>query len=519
MPELTPQARVIEGMFRIQNKQGTSVDFKLNPSQRAYDVVRTKRDAIPKARQKGFSTLGIAYQLVDCLTIEGTRAVLISHEATATRRLLDRATYYLENIKGPDAQLGRHSRNEISFPKTGSTYFIGTAGAKSFGRGDTITHLHISEYAWWESDALEKVAGLFQAVPMTGTIRIESTGNGRNNDFYYVCKNADKLDINIFFRSWWEDDEYSRPPKEGWFPEGYEHYFQDLKTDYNLSENQLYWYWLKLLEFRSDLKYMQQEYPSKLEECFQASSGALFSDIKKTDSSNWKWSAWQGRRKEFLDNHPLPESKATYVIGADPSGGTGNDEAGIQIFQMETLEQVFEFSSDRIDPVELGHYLVELGNEYNEAWIVCENNNHGIATHSILKSKYNRRKLYKKLIPTKGEIKYGFYTGEAGKQEIIGAIREYFDMGLMLHGPRTISQLTDFEEDEHGKMGADEDGLVLSLGMACIGLLKYKRYAFIIEEDEQEEVDRTAAFNQNFMYFTFDDIIKHSRFGVPRYLR
>jgi hypothetical protein len=142
---MTPESRVIETLFKVQNKQGSLVDFALNPSQFAYDEVRTSHDLIPKARQKGFSTFRVAVQLAKCLGIEGTRAVLISHEAQATQRLLDKAQLMLKHIKGPPPILGRNSRNELYFPKTESTYYIGTAGARAFGRGDTITDLHISE--------------------------------------------------------------------------------------------------------------------------------------------------------------------------------------------------------------------------------------------------------------------------------------------------------------------------------------------------------------------------------------
>ena len=119
---ISPEGQVIEAMFKIQNKDGMQVPYTLNPSQRAYDEQRTKRDIIAKARQKGFSSYGVALQVVKCLGIPGTRAVLMSHEAGATQRLLDKAQYYIKYLNGPQPELGRHSRNELYFPKTESTY-------------------------------------------------------------------------------------------------------------------------------------------------------------------------------------------------------------------------------------------------------------------------------------------------------------------------------------------------------------------------------------------------------------
>ena len=221
-----------------------------------------------------------------------TRAVLISHEAKATQRLLDKARFYIDHMRSGDKPtLGRRSRNEFYFPRTESTFYIGTAGAGALGRGDTITDLHISEYAWWESDALEHVAGLFQSVPLSGTVCIESTGHGRANDFYSMVKNHRNLGYNVFFVGWWEDDEYQlevpEPLRGRWSPVGFERYFDRMADKYNLSEEQLYWYWIKLNEFRRNLKYMQQEYPSNLQECFQATGGAVFPDVVLTEANQW----------------------------------------------------------------------------------------------------------------------------------------------------------------------------------------------------------------------------------------
>jgi len=502
----TPEARAIETLFYIPDKSGKQVKFFLNESQKAYDDVRGQRDMVPKARQKGFSSLGIAYQVIDCLGKEGTRAVLISHEAKATQRLLDKARYYIEHMEGPQPELGRHSRNEFYFPKTESTFYIGTAGAKAFGRGDTITHLHISEYAWWEGSALRQVAGLFQAVPMSGTIRIESTGNGRGNDFYYMCMNAEELGYQVFFRSWHDDDEYQKPlPRGGYVPKGFEHYFVDMQLKYNLSDEQMYWYWTKLLEFRQDLNLMQQEYPSDMEECFRATGGQVFPNITRVKSEYWKWKVQDGRRIEFLEGHPRP--KRTYVLGGDPSGGTGNDEAGATVLCIETLEQVFEFSSNRIDPVDFGYYLIELGKQFLNAYIVCEANNHGIATHSILLQNYPRKYIYKRHIPTgQGRILYGYMTSRTTKSALIGAIKELDDMGLSVYGTNTMKQIMEFEEVEEGKFEAPEDGLVIALGMASIGVQRYANKAFDISpEKPKEKIDLK---NANFMTYTLDEALE-----------
>lgn len=481
------------------------VDFLLNPSQLAYDSVKTKRDIISKARQKGFSSFRVAEQLVKCLGVEGTRAVLISHEAGATQRLLDKAQFILKHLKGPQAQLGRRSRNELYFPKTEATYYIGTAGARAFGRGDTITDLHISEYAWWETDGLKHVAGLMQAVPMTGSVCIESTGNGRANDFYFMAKNAKKLGYQIFFRGWWEDLEYSRELDQPWEPEGFEHYFQDMKTTYNLNPEQLYWYWTKLLEFRLNLKVMQQEYPSTIMESFQATGGGVYEEIPYQPNKNWTWGIVEGQRVNYLPGHPV--EKYHYVLGGDPSGGTGNDDAGLHIICLETLEQVLSFHDNSVDPVDYGHLVAKLGKRFNEAWLVIEANNHGIATHSILKKEYPLQKIYKRKLPT-GKISkplYGIMTTESSKHELVGATKEVFEMGLRLYDPKTKEELEGFiENPDTKKMYGISDNLVIALGMACVGVKKYYPYRYI-----QPVVEQKPRYQPGSFKITIDDCLNN----------
>lgn len=517
------EARVIETLFHILDKEGKMVPFMLNESQREYDAVKTTRDLIPKARQKGFSALGVAYQLVKCLGVPGTRAVLISHEAGATQRLLDRAQFYLKHMKGPEPVLGRNSRNELYFPKTESTYYIGTAGARAFGRGDTITDLHVSEYAWWESAGIRHVAGLMQAVPMSGSVRFESTGNGMANDFYYMCTHAEELGYNVFFRSWHDDLEYTRPlPKGGFIPEGFEKYFYEMQSLYKLTDEQMYWYWLKLLEFRKDLRTMQQEYPSCLEECFQATGGAVFHNIPFQETQSWDVHEIEGQRVERLSGHPKKDH--TYVLGADPSGGTGNDEAGLQVLCLDTLEQVLEFGSNAVDPVDFGYFIAHLGKLFNEAFVICEANNHGIATHSILKKEYPRLKLYKEFLTTGAKVKYGFITNENSKHTLIGKIKEVTELGLIIYGKRTKQELMAFHEDpDTGKMGSDSDNKVIALGMSCVGIMKYMHY----KKDLTPPPPKRTYVPGSGMNVTFEEIFKNldtrrlsqvDKYGYPRML-
>jgi len=514
---ITPQATAIEKLFYIQDKEGRKVPFTLNPSQRAFDEQRQScpKQLITKARQKGFSAYILALFGIECMGHEGTKAVVISHEGDATQRLLNRVHYYLKHMNGPKPILGRHSRNELYFPKTESTFYIGTAGSRAFGRGDTITHLHISEYAWWGEDALKHVAGLWQAVPKTGHIYIESTGNGRTNDFYAIYQNAQALGFNAFHRSWWEDDEYSLPAPEGWCLDApwiesrYIPVMRDVQKTIPrpIHPNQLFWYYQKLLEFRGNINTMRQEYPSNPEECFQATGGSIFPSVDLDDTERWINGFHFDIYSSKLESHPRKDLH--YVLGSDPSGGTGNDDATIEVFCIETMEQVFEFADNRTNPVRLGQLIAEVGHAYNDAYCIVEANNHGISTLAVLKEIYPRMQIFKRAIPAKGEPKYGWQTSEITKPKMTGLFNELLEEGVVIHSKRLQNALMSFEEYADGKMEGKDDHFVIAVCLCGVGLRKKQMLRHLAPEiiiNPREEALRVA--NQNMMAMSYDEIMK-----------
>jgi len=507
----SPQSHVIEGMFSIINKEGQRVKMALNPVQREIDNNLTTRNLIVKPRQKGVSSYFLALFAVDCMTIPGTRAVVISHESEATKRLFDRVHYYLKNLSGPPPILERESRSELYFPKTESTFYIGTAGAKALGRGDTITRLHLSEYGWWEGDTLRHAAGLFQAVPMSGVISIESTGNGRTNDLYRLYKRHESLGYKFFFFPWFFDDEYQMPAPQGWdLVSTYcdtDHLpaLMEMQKEFKLPREKMYWYYVKLQENRDNLNLMRQEYPSTPDESFQATGGALFRGVTLTKDPGWKMKIQDKVAYYQLDGHPNPDYH--YVLGADPSGGTGNDDAGIQVFCIETFEQVLEWKDKWTDPVSFAYKIKDLGFEFNQAYLVVESNNHGHAVVPILMCVYPRMQIFKRSTPTRStKMLYGWNNSNLTKPEMEGLLQEMLNEGLIIHGQATYDELIAYSETHTGQTGGDSDNLVIAFGLGCMGLRKKEHYRTL--KNQVIELAPVYDPRPNLFFTTYEDIFK-----------
>ena len=205
-PKIKDNKALIEKLIKIRTKRGVIVPMILNPAQTLYWKQKTRRNLIIKARQKGLSKIIDADQSIDCIR-KSTSAVVISHEKEATKRLFAAVRFYIDNMVTKPT-LSIDSQQEIKFPKMGSSYFIGTAGQKAFGRGDTIGRAHLSEAAFYED--FEKIlAGISEAAEY-GEIDIETTPNGRDQvyDLWQKIKEGKSPYTGIFI-PWFIDLEYS----------------------------------------------------------------------------------------------------------------------------------------------------------------------------------------------------------------------------------------------------------------------------------------------------------------------
>jgi len=168
--------------FDIVDKTGQVIPFILNQEQRKLLEGMIGRDVVLKSRQIGFSSLILAIFTLDFLLVNNSRAVVISHDTESAQKLLDRVKFYLQSAedKGLLIELKYSSRNELVNKRKNSTFYIGKAGSKTFGRGDTINNLHLSEWAYYEHPE-RLLASVLQAVtPTKSKVFIESTGNGMN---------------------------------------------------------------------------------------------------------------------------------------------------------------------------------------------------------------------------------------------------------------------------------------------------------------------------------------------------
>jgi hypothetical protein len=278
--------RLRDGFYKIKDKAGKEVPFRMNEDQERFISERHGLDIVLKARQKGFTTVIQLEMLDDCLFIPNTSAGVIAHN------LQDAEAFFADKIKFAYDKLPDEFRAVVSATNdtvrslkfsNGSSIRVGTSL-----RSGTIQRLHVSEYgklcAKFPEKAREVKSGAFNTVAVGQKIVVESTAEGHVGHFYEMTKAAQdrlakgddltEMDFKFHFAPWWTSPEYVLDADVVETTEQQEYFAKLEDKGITLSREQRAWYVKKSEEQGEDMK---REYPSTPEEAFEASiEGAYF---------------------------------------------------------------------------------------------------------------------------------------------------------------------------------------------------------------------------------------------------
>jgi len=415
-----------------------------------------------------------------------------------------------------------NSRHELVNTQKNSVFYIGTAGAKAFGRGDTINNLHISELALWP-DQERLMIGLLQAVPKDGRIVIESTANGIGDYFYKLWIRSREGDsaFRTHFLPWFELPNYVFPV--GTVPLELTDEEKNLMNRYRLSHEQISWRRWKISQMGGDYRdpgswdSFNQEFPSNAEEAFIVSGNPVWSPMLMKhylthcqkpllvgNLRGYQPISIEPNEKGYLKIWKQPEEFHTYAIGVDVSegkvvsetgqGGRERDASCAQVFDKTTYEQVACWHG-RIDPDLLGRQLDLLGRYYNDAFIGVERNAVGITPLVVLRD-LNYPNLYYRekfgMIVEKITAELGWVTDSISKESLISdATNLLRDKRLLLYDDATVGEMMSFIRDSDGKARAAKsayDDRVMSflIGLRMLQRAKVSARGNAIEQSDED---------------------------------
>lgn len=416
-----------------------------------------------KARQFGFTTLYCIDLLDEALWVPGTSCAILGHEREAVDKIFDivkRAYTNLPEFLKPQTKTDTKRQYDFTYRFDGLKLDSSIYVALKL-RSGTVQNLHITESAYIKNRQ-ELNAGSKQAVPITGRISEETTGNGFNEfyDFYMDSKNnpnPNPLDYRAFFYAWFENPEYTLD-----IPcDNKTEYEFEIQDKFDLTDGQLSWRRWKIKELSKSEKGLlglsgdqlfKQEYPITVQEAFQSGAGNVF----------------DGEKVEAVVPHPMliidneltkkgfvlwndVEIGHNYVIGIDPSDGEGADAGCIDVWDKDTLEQVAQFYG-KVRPDELAELGALAGNYYNKAFIGVENN---MLSCILFLSKIYDNYFFTTTIDektAKRTKKIGWNTNTKTRDVMIDDFIIAFDEGsLTINSIGTLGEMKTFVKKENGK--------------------------------------------------------------------
>jgi len=458
----TTVVSMAERVLCVRNRLGQMIPLVPNRVQLEFERKKGRRNIVLKARQIGISTWVAGRFFLKTIMQPGTLTVQVAHTQAAAEsifRIVHRFFDCLpDTLRNGPLRTARTNVQQIIFPALDSEYRVETAGDPNAGRGLTITNLHCSEVARWPGEPSEVLQGLRAALSPAGELVLESTPMGASGCFWKEWQEA-KLTgtTQHFFPWWWEDAYVADAVTENSLTE----VEQKLISEKGLGLTQI--------GFRRQLEgsfrgLAKQEYAEDEHACFLASGNCVF-DVASVDMRMQELQApIDARLGDQLRIWYPPVAGMKYLVAVDPAGGgSEGDYSAAQVVDMKTGLQCAELQA-KLDPLELAREVAKLAEEYNEALIVVERNNHGIGVLAYLKSVCKCSKIYQQ------DGKEGWLTSTISRSRMLGDLGSALvETPNVFSSERFLKECRSFVRHENGRTEAqagEHDDCVMAMAIA-----------------------------------------------------
>lgn len=441
----------------IQDVAQGKIKFNLYPYQeKVLNAFMThKYNIVLKSRQLGISTLCAGYALWLMLFNTDKYVLVVATDRETSRQMITKVKimnqFLPEWLRFDGKDMEENNKLSLRFPNGSQISAI--SSDPNAARGRAVSLLILDEAAFIEDADLLWTSAYPTLSKSGGSAIVLSSPNGVGGFFYNLWKYADP----------------------------------NLGEEYNLF-NRIFLPWHVHPE-RDDKWLMEQEKALGRRKALQEvhaqflGSGDTLIDIDKIIEYEKKYKMEPiEKRYNNLYIFKYVENDKKYIISADNARGDGSDYSAFHVIEVDSCEQVAEFKG-KIDPQTFANILVNLAHEYNEAYLVVENNNVG---NSVLQEIFNRE--YKNIYYTKNngaiyDIKKeimrgtdlssknqipGFTMSMKTRPVVIATLEQYIRENMVIiHGQRTLDELKTFVWID-GKVQAQKDcndDLCISLGM------------------------------------------------------
>lgn len=324
----------------------------------------SRRSVNMVSRQMGKTTVAAGYLLWYAMFNDDSTILIASNKYDGAQEIMQRVRYAYESV--PDhIRAGVKSYNKRSIDFDNGSRIVATTTTGNTGRGMSLSLVYLDEFAFVEPGiAKEFWTSLSPTLSTGGKCIITSTPNTDEDQFAEIWWGANKL-----------VDDNGNETKVG--TNGFSPYIAI--WDAHPDRDQV-WADAEMASLGED-RFLREHrcefitFEETLIAPIKLSQLTSIQPIKKTGQVRW-----------YAPLH----RECTYVVGLDPSMGTGGDNAAIQVIELPSLIQVAEWSSNKA-PIEeqvrtLKKILADIRDEVNpEIYWSVESNTLGEAALVVIR--------------------------------------------------------------------------------------------------------------------------------------
>lgn len=467
--------------------------FKLRDYQRqiAADIDSNRLIIGLKARQIGWTTIGVATAVHDVLFNVEHPWLFVSRTEGAAQKMLEKAVYAYYRLpkwmREMLPKMEQQTQSAIVFANGSRIESVPATG--STGRGDAVYGALLDECAFMEY--AEDIWGAVEPL-VYGPAMLFSTANGMGNFFHEIWLDSERPDTvwkGIFF-PW------------------------DVVTTRDQE-----WYDHAKASFRGREWLFYQEYPKTPEEAFAKSGRVAFGadilddcfheiephkrlawtigegakEMEDHESADIEIYQWKPPRVVRDKESGRPKWKPSYVVGADVAEGLEHgDFSYVTVFDANTGEQMASCKSS-IPVSYLDELIIWLAEEYWKALVVVERNNAGVLPLDRLYRDHWYPRLYRmdtfaRFRTSDRTPQYGWRTDRATKPKMVNDfVFALTEAAILLHDPDFLMESRTFVADGKGSYSAtsnNHDDVIMGTLVAYQGVLDTPKYPNLWEDSE-----------------------------------
>jgi hypothetical protein len=439
----------LDNFFFIQHPvKGRMLYHPFDYQRRLIDVYHNYRFSISMMpRQTGKSTSAAGYLLWYAMFVPDSTILIAAHKYTGSQEIMQRVRYAYESV--PDhIRAGVTSYNKGSIDFDNGSRIVSATTTENTGRGMSISLLYADEFAFVRPTiASEFWTSISPTLATGGKAIITSTPNSDEDQFALLWKGANRC-----------EDEFGNPTEVG--VNGFKAY-------------RSYWY----ENPDRDETWARQQRAALGTERFRREMDCEFIIQDETLINPVKLFDLQGVDPQFKTGEvrwfKRPEAGKIYVVGLDPSLGTGGDPAAIQVFEANTTEQVAEWKHNRSDIPTQIRVLADIIRVINETvkdprsiYYSVENNSIGEAA-LISIAEYGEENIQGYFLSEAGRQRRGFNTTPKSKLAACAKFKYLVESGRMqVRSASLVSECKTFVA--HGTSYAAKSGEHDDLVMATL---------------------------------------------------